>query len=146
MADGGRRMAEFSTFKRRKKPRKVVTDDVKQSTHRHQNLNESRNHNEAKERTEEGTIQQVESEAQNQGNKGTNNGKEDLEEGSKSNRNRKFRDQRFKMYEKGPFSIHLKVKRPDTSLVEGKSEKKWGQFDIFNLMSKSKISFQSIRV
>jgi hypothetical protein len=29
--------------------------------------------------------------------------------------------------------------------VEGKKEKKWGQFDIFNLMSKSKISFQSIR-
>jgi hypothetical protein len=62
----------------------LVTYDVKQSTDRHQNLNESRNHNKAKERTGGGTIQQVESEAQNQGNEGTNNGKEDLEEGIKS--------------------------------------------------------------
>jgi hypothetical protein len=61
-------MAEFSTVRSRKKPRKLVTDDVKQSTHRHQNLKESRDHNEAKERTEEGRIQQVESEAQNRGN------------------------------------------------------------------------------
>jgi hypothetical protein len=29
--------------------------------------------------------------------------------------------------------------------VEGKKEKKWGQFDIFNVMAKSKIKFQSIR-
>jgi hypothetical protein len=29
--------------------------------------------------------------------------------------------------------------------VEGKKEKKWGQFDIFNVMTKSKITFQSIR-
>jgi hypothetical protein len=29
--------------------------------------------------------------------------------------------------------------------VEGKKEKKWEQFDIFNVMAKSKISFQSIR-
>jgi hypothetical protein len=29
--------------------------------------------------------------------------------------------------------------------VEGKKEKKWGQFDIFNVMAKFKISFQSIR-
>jgi hypothetical protein len=28
------------------------------------------------------------------------------------------------MYEKGPFNIHLKVKRPDTPLVEGKKKKK----------------------
>jgi hypothetical protein len=123
----------------------LVTDDVKQSSHRHQNLIESQDHNEAKERTDEGTIQQAESEAQNQGNEGTNNGKEDLEEGFKSNRNGKFSDLCFKIYEKGSFSVHLKVKRPDTPLVEGKKEKKWGQFDIFNLMSKSKISFQSIR-
>jgi hypothetical protein len=115
------------------------------ATHRHQNLNESQNHNEAKERTEEGTIQQVGSKAQNQGNEGTNNGKQELEEGFKSNRNGKFRDLRFKMYTKGKFSIHLKIKRSDTPLVEGKKEKKWGQFDTFNLMSKSKISFQSIR-
>jgi hypothetical protein len=30
------------------------------------------------------------------------------------------------MYEKGPFMIHLKVKRLDTPLVEGNKEKKWG--------------------
>jgi hypothetical protein len=29
--------------------------------------------------------------------------------------------------------------------VEGKTEKKWRQFDIFNVMAKSKISYQSIR-
>jgi hypothetical protein len=29
--------------------------------------------------------------------------------------------------------------------VEGKKEMKWGQFDNFNVMTKSKISFQSIR-
>jgi hypothetical protein len=48
------------------------------------------------------------------------------------------------MYQKGPFNIHLKVKRPDTPLVEGRKEKKWGQFDISNVRAKSKISFQSI--
>jgi hypothetical protein len=49
------------------------------------------------------------------------------------------------MYEKGPFNIHLKVRRPATPLVERKKERKWGQFDIFNVMVKAKISFQSIR-
>jgi hypothetical protein len=29
--------------------------------------------------------------------------------------------------------------------VEGKKEKKWEQFETFNVMTKSKISFQSIR-
>jgi hypothetical protein len=50
------------------------------------------------------------------------------------------------MYKKGPFNIHLKVKRPDIPLVEGKKEKKWGKFDLFNVMtiSNCKISFQSI--
>jgi hypothetical protein len=42
------------------------------------------------------------------------------------------------MYEKGPFNIQLKVKRPDTPLEGGKKEEKWGQFDIFNVMAKSK--------
>jgi hypothetical protein len=37
----------------------------------------------------------------------------------------KFKDLRFNIYEKGPFNIHLKVKRPDIPLVEGKKEKKW---------------------
>jgi hypothetical protein len=87
----------------------------------------------------------VESEAQNLGNKGTNNGNEVLGEGVKSNRNRKLNDLRFKMYGKGPFNIHLKVKSPDNPLVEGKKEKKCGQFVIFNVMTRSKISFQSIR-
>jgi hypothetical protein len=35
--------------------------------------------------------------------------------------------------------------RPDTPFLEGKNENKWGQFDIFNVMAKSKISFQSVR-
>jgi hypothetical protein len=52
---------------------------------------------------------------------------------------------RFKIDEKEPFSIHLKVKRTDTPVVERKKEKKWGQFNIFNVMAKSMISFQSIR-
>jgi hypothetical protein len=52
---------------------------------------------------------------------------------------------RFKIYEKRPFNIHLKVKMPETPLVEGKGENKWGQFDIFNVMAKSKVSFQSTR-
>jgi hypothetical protein len=51
----------------------------------------------------------------------------------------------FKTYDKWLFIIHLKVKRPDTPLVEGRKEKKWGQFDIFSVMTKSKISFHSIR-
>jgi hypothetical protein len=37
------------------------------------------------------------------------------------------------MYEKGTLNIHLKVKRAYTPLVEGKKEKKWGQFYIFNV-------------
>jgi hypothetical protein len=49
------------------------------------------------------------------------------------------------VYEKGPFIIHLEVNRPDTPLVKGKKEKKWGHFDIFNVIAKSKIRFQSIR-
>jgi hypothetical protein len=51
----------------------------------------------------------------------------------------------LKFTKKRPFNINLKVKRPDTPLVEGKKEKKWGQSDIFNFMATSKISFQSIR-
>jgi hypothetical protein len=57
---------------------------------------------------EQGSIQLVESEPQHLGSEGTNNGKEDLG-GFKSNRNVKFNDLRFKMYHKGPFSIHLPV-------------------------------------
>jgi hypothetical protein len=34
---------------------------------------------------------------------------------------------------------------PDTPLVVGRQENKWGRFDIFNAMTKSKINFQSIR-
>jgi hypothetical protein len=51
----------------------------------------------------------------------------------------------FNFYEKGPFNIHLKVKRPNTPLVVRKREKMLSQFVIFNAMAKSKISFQSIR-
>jgi hypothetical protein len=98
----------------------LVTDDVKQSTDRHQNLSESRNHNQAKERT----VQQVASEAQHLGTEDSNNEKKNLKEGFKRKRNGKVSDLRFKMYEKGPFSILLKVKRTDTPLVEGRKEKK----------------------
>jgi hypothetical protein len=70
------------------------------------------------------------------------NGRKDLGESFKSNKKGKNIDLRFKIYEKWPFSIHLKVRRPVTPLVERKKEKKWGQFDIFNVMFKSKVSFQ----
>jgi hypothetical protein len=99
-------MAQFSTVRRRKKPKKSVTGDVEQSSDTDQNTNKSWNHNQAKERTDQGSIQQAESEAQILGNEGTNNGKKDLG-GVKSNRNGKLNDLRFKMYEKEPFSIHL---------------------------------------
>jgi hypothetical protein len=88
------RLIIFSTLK----PKKSVTDDVKQSSDRDQNINKSRNHNQAKERIEQGSIQQAESEAQHLGNEGTNNGKEALGGGFKCNRNGKFNDLRFKMY------------------------------------------------
>jgi hypothetical protein len=58
-------MAKFSIVRRRKKPKKSVADDVKQSSDRDQKINKSRNHTQAKERTEQGSIQQAESEAQN---------------------------------------------------------------------------------
>jgi hypothetical protein len=64
----------------------LVTDDVKHSSDRDQNINKSRNHNQAKERIEQGSIQQVESEAQHLENESINNGKEDLGEGFKSNK------------------------------------------------------------
>jgi hypothetical protein len=79
-----------------KKNKKSVTDVVKQGSDRDQNINKSQNHNQVKERIEQGSIQQVESEAQHLGNEGTNNGKEDRGEGFKSNRNGKFNDLRFK--------------------------------------------------
>jgi hypothetical protein len=47
-------MVQFSTVSRRKKPKKSATDDVKQSSDTDQNINKSRNHNQAKERTEQG--------------------------------------------------------------------------------------------
>jgi hypothetical protein len=57
--------AQFSTVRSRKRPKRSVTDDVKQSSDRDQNTNKSRNHNQAKEKIEQGPIQQVETEAQN---------------------------------------------------------------------------------
>jgi hypothetical protein len=138
-------MAQFSTATIHKRPKKLVNDDTKQRNDRDKNINISRNYNPAKERTKQASIQQVESEAQNLGEEGTNNGTEDLGEGFKSNRNEKFNDPCFKVYKKGSFNIHLQVKRPDTQFVEGKKEKKWGQLDIFNVMAKYKFSFQSTR-
>jgi hypothetical protein len=70
--------------------------ELKQSSDKDQNINKSRNHNQAKKRIEQGSIRQVESEAQNLGNEGINNEKEDLGEGFKSNRNGIFNDPRFK--------------------------------------------------
>jgi hypothetical protein len=90
-------MAQFSTVRIRKNPKKSVNDDVKQSSDKDQNINKSRNNNQAKERIEQGSIQQAESKAQSLGHEGTNNGKEDLGEGFKSSRNGKFNDLRFKM-------------------------------------------------
>jgi hypothetical protein len=60
-------MAQFSTVRSRKNPKKSVTDDVKQGSNRDQNTKKSWNHNQAEERIEQGSIQQVESEAQNLG-------------------------------------------------------------------------------
>jgi hypothetical protein len=60
--------AQFSTVRNRKK-NKSTDDGVKQSRdNKNQNINKSQNHNQAKERTEQGLIQQVESEAQSLGN------------------------------------------------------------------------------
>jgi hypothetical protein len=53
---------------------------------------------------------------------------EDIGDSFKSNKKGKYNDLHLKIYEKRPFNIHLKVKRPDIPLVEGKKEKKWGQF------------------
>jgi hypothetical protein len=78
------------------KPKKLVTDDIMQSSDRDQSINKSWNHNQANERIEQGSIQRVESEAQHLGNDGTNNGNEDVGERFKSNRNGKFNDLCFK--------------------------------------------------
>jgi hypothetical protein len=77
-------MAQFSTVRSRKKPKTSLNDGVKQRSDRNQNVNKSQIHNQAKEITEQGSIQRVESEAQNLGNDDTINGKEDLGEGLKS--------------------------------------------------------------
>jgi hypothetical protein len=42
----------------------------------------------------------------------------------KSNKKGKFNDLHFKIYEKVPFNIYLKVTRPDTPLVERKKKGK----------------------
>jgi hypothetical protein len=69
----------------------------------------------------------------------------DLGESFTSNKKEKYNELCFKIYEKAPVNIHLKVKRPDTTLVEAKKGNKWGPFYIFNVMAKSKIRFQYIR-
>jgi predicted metal-dependent hydrolase len=89
--------ALFSTVGNRKKKRKSTNDSVKQNSNKNQNINKSQNNNQAKKRVEEEVIQQVESEAQNLGNKVTKksgdrydqisqNGKKDLGECFKSNK------------------------------------------------------------
>jgi hypothetical protein len=50
-------IAQFNTVRRRKKLKKSETDEAKQSSDRDQNTNESRNHNQTKERIEQGPIQ-----------------------------------------------------------------------------------------
>jgi hypothetical protein len=141
--------AQFSTVRNRRKPKKSINNGVKQSTNKNRSINKSQNHNQAKERIEQGLIQQVDSEAQSLGNEVTDesgsrydqssqNEREDLGERFKSNKKGKNNDVHFKIYKRGPFNIHLKVRRPNTLLVEGKQEKKWGQFDVLNVMAKSK--------
>jgi hypothetical protein len=39
-----------------------------------------------------------------------------------SKKENQYNDLRLRIYEKGPFNINLKIKRPDTPLVEGKKE------------------------
>jgi hypothetical protein len=79
-------MAQFNAVGSHKKPNKSLNDGVKHNSNRDQNINKSQIHNQAKERIEQGSIQQVESEAQNLGNDGTINGTEDLGEGLKTNK------------------------------------------------------------
>jgi hypothetical protein len=50
-----------------------------------------------------------------------------LGESFKSNRKGKNNDLRFKIYEEGPFSIHLKVKRLATPISGRKNGKEMGQ-------------------
>jgi hypothetical protein len=117
------------------------------------------NYNQTKGSIEQGLIEQAESEAQSLKNEVTSksgdcydqtsqNGRKDLEESFKKGREiakRKYNDLHFKIYENGPFKIHLKVIKPYTPLVKGKKEKKWCQFEIFIFMANSEVSFQSIR-
>jgi hypothetical protein len=119
----------MSTVRNCKKPKKSSNSGINQNSNKNQNINKSQIHNQAK-----GTIGQVESEVQSLGDEVTNksgywcgqtsqNGKENLGENFESNKKGQYNDLRFKTYEKGPFSIHLKVKRPDTPLVEGKRKR-----------------------
>jgi hypothetical protein len=56
-------MAQFRTVRNRKKTNKSTNYGVKHSSNNNQNINKSQNHNEAKERIEQGLIQQAESKA-----------------------------------------------------------------------------------
>jgi hypothetical protein len=47
-------MAQFSTVRKRKDSKKSSNDDVKQSSNINQYINKSQNHNQAKERIEQG--------------------------------------------------------------------------------------------
>jgi hypothetical protein len=47
----------------------------------------------------------------------------------------------LKSTKKGHSASTQKSKWSDIPLVEGKKENKWGQFDVFNVMAKPKISF-----
>jgi hypothetical protein len=106
-----------------KKPKKSVKDDVKQSGDRGQNVNKSHIHNQAKDRVEEGSVQQIESEAPNLRNDKIN-GKEELGEVLKSDKKGNLINLRFKKYEN---AIHhppkcreckkKKVKRSGDNLI-----------------------------
>jgi hypothetical protein len=50
-------MPQFNTVGSRKKPNKLLNDGAKQSSNRDQNIKKSQIHNQAKERTEQGSIQ-----------------------------------------------------------------------------------------
>jgi hypothetical protein len=61
-------MAKFRTVRKSIKPKKWVTEHIRKSSDREQNTNKSQNHNQAKERMEQGSIREAEPEAQSQGN------------------------------------------------------------------------------
>jgi hypothetical protein len=91
---------------------------MKQSSNENQNINKSQNVNQAKER-----IERVESEAQSLGSKDNENGRKTWEKVFRSNKKGKINYLHLKIYENGPFSIHLKVEMLETPISGRKNGK-----------------------